>query len=96
LLAVIFALGCKGSPPAPTAPPPPIDATVIDVAIAAPVDAAPVDAAIDAAIDAAPPQKPRAKKKSRSACLDECRKRNMYTDCAGDEGGMMPCPCNCD
>jgi WD40 repeat protein len=31
----------------------------------------------------------------RSACLDKCHKRNMYTDCAGPEGGMMPCPCHC-
>jgi hypothetical protein len=72
----------------------PSDAAMLDAVM---LDAAMLDAAaIDAGIDApkAKPKKPR--KKSRAACLEECNKRNMYTDCAGDEGGMMPCPCHCD
>jgi WD40 repeat protein len=31
----------------------------------------------------------------RAACLERCHKRNMYTDCADETGGMVPCPCRC-
>ena len=30
-----------------------------------------------------------------SDCYRKCERRNMYTDCADDEGHMMPCPCHC-
>ena len=111
VLALVAMLGCKGSgreePPVASRPAVVIDAAMIDAAMidAAVIDAVdtPRDAAltdavvIDAAVvDAAPAPKPKkAKKPSRSSCLEECRQRNMYTHCAGPEGGMMPCPCHC-
>ncbi|MGE0395214.1 MAG: hypothetical protein AB7T06_00705 [Kofleriaceae bacterium] len=75
------------------------DAAIADAAIA---DAAIADAVVDAAlvdavpIDAPPATKKKPRTKSRAACLEECNKRNRYTDCADAEGGMMPCPCHCD
>lgn len=32
---------------------------------------------------------------TRDACLEQCRKRNQYTDCSGPDGGLAPCPCDC-
>ena len=65
-----------------------LDARAVD---AAALDAAAVDAGVP--IDAAPARKKR-KPSRREACLDACRKRNMYTDCA-DAEGMGACPCHC-
>jgi hypothetical protein len=33
---------------------------------------------------------------ARRACLEKCKHRNMHTDCADQDGHMMPCPCHCD
>jgi hypothetical protein len=33
---------------------------------------------------------------ARRACLEKCRQRNTHTDCADQDGHMMPCPCHCD
>jgi hypothetical protein len=67
-----------------------------------------VDAGADEtpAAEKPPASKParRAKRKrhhtkeedARQACLEKCEERNMYTDCADEDGHMMPCPCHCN
>lgn len=106
VLVLVLLLGCKReASPAPAQrvvidativnDAMPIDAMTLDAAVGAPVDATPIDAT---PIDAMPIDAPPAKKKVRSAreaCLEKCEKRNRYTDCADDDGNMMPCPCHC-
>lgn len=101
-LVLVAVVACKSTTREETSVPatPRIaDAAIADAAIA---DAAIADAVVDAAlvdavpIDAPPATKKKPRTKSRAACLEECNKRNRYTDCADAEGGMMPCPCHCD
>ncbi|MBL0220941.1 MAG: hypothetical protein IPQ07_44610 [Myxococcales bacterium] len=74
----------------------PIDAAPIE---APPIDAAPIDATpIDAApIDAGRLPDPRraVPTKSREQCLRDCQRRARTTDCADDQGNLVPCPCAC-
>jgi hypothetical protein len=32
---------------------------------------------------------------SRAKCLENCRRRARVSDCADEQGGLMPCPCDC-
>jgi hypothetical protein len=59
--------------------------------------------ATDTTLDAASPEDashhpdavaPRAPK-SRAECLEDCRRRARVADCADEQGGLVPCPCDC-
>lgn len=47
-------------------------------------------------VDAGTPDARRkpTKAERRKKCLDDCERRNRYTDC-GDGDGMTSCPCRC-
>src|SRR5437764_13346712 len=91
---VLGLIACRGRQPGDAAARRPADAPR-DAAIDAPVDA-PSDASPDAAVvRRVPPPVPDTNATSRTQCVADCKRRNMYTDCADAEGHMLPCPCHC-